>query len=392
MLVHASRGNIRRGVSHVLGRYPDPYPKFIATTGEGMMVLSQDGIDWQYHPAPRLFPESASSTGFGQVGYGDGFWLITRDEYTYIRSEDGISWTQHNWPTGFYCGSTRQSSIRFAYGEGKIAIALSTVTSGSGNMTFCSTTDGINWTTSLITASSTTYYNHQLAYGDGIWMFTHNNTANTSTSTVWGRTSSDGGASWGTDTGPALRQKLPPHYINGFWFYGSMGANYYRGTTAQIVSASRYGQAIANPSGTSYYNIGRFISGNDKIVTIPDAVNYSSSSATTGLWDRAFVSSDIGLTWVAHTVPYLSSTHPGTDNYESYNNGGSNKISGAFGEGVFVFGSRFTGSTDFNGHATYGGLVYSNDDGVNWTRANLKGYQFTTVNPNICDIASTYRP
>ncbi|MNY31212.1 hypothetical protein D3C86_1653650 [compost metagenome] len=104
------------------------------------------------------------------------------------------------------------------------------------------------------------------------------------------------------------------------------------------------------------------------------------------------MSTDFAQTWVPYSIPYLSNTHPSASNYESYVNGGSNKMSGAFGVGVFVFGSRYSGSSNFDGHPTNAGLIYSSDAGQTWTRAELKGFQYPANNPNILDIGSTYRP
>lgn len=119
---------------------------FMATTTQGMVFKSTDGITW------------TSATWLNEAGkivYGNGLFVVFRPYYNSISySMDGSEWTTYTMPFSYTNGvlAYLNDKFIFLYDSSNLAYSL----------------DGINWTTGTLPASDVSWTD--ITYGNGVYV------------------------------------------------------------------------------------------------------------------------------------------------------------------------------------------------------------------------------
>ncbi len=126
--------------------------KFIApdTSASGNYYTSANGINW-------LLTSGMPLIGWQGIAYGNNMWVAVGLSGALATSPDGLTWTTRT-PPG---AALNWSSVTYSNG---VFIAVS---SNSSNNNIMRSTDGINW--SLSTITTTTSW-RRAAYGNGTWV------------------------------------------------------------------------------------------------------------------------------------------------------------------------------------------------------------------------------
>jgi len=358
--------------------------RFVATTTQGHILTSIDGDTWTYN-----YNQLPSSWTFGDVIYGNGFWLITMDQTRYLYSVDAVNWRVCNFPTGYsltadpgWFGFTP----RWSKGDGKVVI---TIDKDANTRTLISTTDGLNWTTHSSALFSTTNAGYRLQYLkptfiDNKWWFPV-----------------AGWSGW-PDTGYlAVTLSADFSNTNGKGTIARPSSFDGTGTTAVynfggliIVAGRSDSYYISNNGGAVWskhliphtpalrpsYSMSSIIYGNGRLVAFPELTN---AAGVTG-YNKIFTSVD-AKTWTKIEAPHAiypsdaDLTHPLISYW--YGSGTSyGKMMGTFYNGVYLFANRYYQGGD-SGRS---GILKSND-GLTWTNKVIPA--FDPGRPDVVDPA-----
>lgn len=356
--------------------------RFVATTHEGHIITSIDGTNWTYN-INQLY---ANLYYCGDVIYGNGFWLITKSNTTYLYSIDGTTWEELSFPQGWVLQGSNFSGIsrRWSKGGNVVGIQLES----SGNVFFWTTTDGRTWTQNAARVMNTTAsasdsrmaVGKATLIGDKWWFPCYAQ----STSQYWYNLLAVTIPADPTVGGAAVGVQRP----TGMTTYGVSNVYNFGGL---IIIPSLAGQYfISNDGGTTFstynspldttrrgfYSMATMIYGNGRIITLPEPTAPSANAP--GPWDSIFTSTD-AKNWTASTMPsgWINATNVATNVYTSYlwNTNNNGRILGTFYNGVYLFSSRWT-----EGTATTGGFIKSTD-GINWTRVHVPIYSAAPTDP-----------
>ena len=143
--------------------------KFLAITNESGVtshpyMYSTDGKSW------------VSQTGFpivcADITYGAGRFVAVADHGVIAYSNDGLSWTESplsNAPDTPWYGRNLQR-CRICYGQGKFVIL--TQNTNSKRMACCYSTDGLNWSWTMLPqpVQDSNFHATSIAYGNGVFI------------------------------------------------------------------------------------------------------------------------------------------------------------------------------------------------------------------------------
>jgi hypothetical protein len=181
----------------------------IATTGEGKLLKSTDGINWTIQDISSVWGGTSAING---IVYGGNQWVIVGSGGRIATSPNGNTWTLQSSPTGL-------SLQAIAYDFGRY------VAVGPNNLAVWST-NGINWTAATIGVTSTF---NDIAYGNSLFYAVGANGAIVSSpdGVTWTVNNSNAGtgttfrgvcrgftplmaAVGGSTTATAIRSQIPP--------------------------------------------------------------------------------------------------------------------------------------------------------------------------------------
>ncbi|MEY3240756.1 MAG: hypothetical protein RIR11_2194, partial [Bacteroidota bacterium] len=128
-------------------KFANNFNNIIATTGEGKLLKSTDGINWTIQDISSVWGGTSAING---IVYGGNQWVIVGSGGRIATSPNGNTWTLQSSPTGL-------SLQAIAYDFGRY------VAVGPNNLAVWST-NGINWTAATIGVASTF---NDIAYGNG---------------------------------------------------------------------------------------------------------------------------------------------------------------------------------------------------------------------------------
>lgn len=149
---------------------------FIANTGSGYYT-SDDAITWRYGGACVGLPSSSSSAVYG-FEYGNGVYVLTRQDGNTYYSTDGINWNTSTQMSGKNANCT-------CFANGKFVAITATKVYTSEN--------GADW----VEASKPSGDGRQCAGGNGIFVISDNNGVSSGASNKFFY-STDGGLTWKT--------------------------------------------------------------------------------------------------------------------------------------------------------------------------------------------------
>jgi len=374
--------------------------RFVASTNEGHLLTSVDAVNWTYRHNLLTTPSSVT-VAFGNVINGNGFWLVTKSQNTYLYSKDAINWVEYSFPAGYFLVSYTSNKSEFAYGDGKIAILMSssaTTSNSSGNTTvvMATTENGIDWT--LSNPIGTNLNNGRftrLAYGDGRWITNHfgivSGTLGPTNKPIVGYTTTNNGETWAPvyTFGYGNNDNIPrtsPMFFNGLWlmFQRTTAASYYLTSNDGVVwNTTQYPSNSAFP-----YMFNRILYGNGLLVAYPDATTSAGSA-----FDMAVFTSTNGTTWDKTTLTEANSLLNGTVTGTAYYSFGTTTstqgyITGVYHNGKYIFATQSTvTAVGTAGNENSGGMI-SSTDGINWSKINIMNAAGTSSKVSIQGLAA----
>ncbi|AUZ95023.1 hypothetical protein FDI40_gp241 [Agrobacterium phage Atu_ph07] len=351
--------------------------RWVATVTGGSVITSPDGINWTLQQniitgTNNIWNNTSSqTTARGSVGHFNGKWYINAG-VNYITSTDAKNWSVIPFPSVTYegnqyvAGSAQTSYVNGEWAKSPtnigIMVPMYSASAGYYRNILMMTSDGINWThkwvQTLSTSSGISPQTTKVIYGNGKWLISGNRRDNLPTI---GYVSSDEGATWTTVPSPAgafLGGDI--FFVNGKWIAtrADIQAMY---ISDDLINWSY--QAYSTPVNTNfrYWN---WNYGNGVISVFPElSTNVSGSS-----WNRVYSTVDL-VNWTETTLPVYPVVNNGVGTigitFVRGNASAFARISSAFYNGQFIFGTSYTSNA-----ATTGGLL-SSTDGKTYTKLNL---------------------
>lgn len=241
---------------------------FVAVGNTGLLLTSNDGINWFQQPITSL-----GNQAWYSVCFGAGLFVAVGLSGAIKTSPDGVTWTARTNPIG-----TSYTMYDVTYGGGKF-VAVAT-TGSSTNRAVYSTDGGITWTQALTNNFSSASAICQVTYGNGVFLIFG------ATTTIL--TSTDG-LNWTTigQTGATFNVAGPKRVVygaNGFYFTSTTLAS---GIMFSATGASGSWVSLTNQPQTAY----------QQYVYYANGVLFSWCYNTVSLTCDVYASKDNGTTW-----------------------------------------------------------------------------------------------